>query len=119
MPHIILKHSTLINDHSVDYQSLFQKMSDSLASDDFCSLAAIKCYLLNSEVAYMPEKDFFVHLDLLLLERDNHDVVHEKATALRTFLKEYFSKSYSADPNAFSMEIRYMKRSDYFKGDVF
>ena len=67
----------------------------------------------------MPEKEFFVHLDLLLLERDNHDVVHEKATALRTFLKEYFSKSYSADPNAFSMEIRYMKRSDYFKGDLF
>ena len=119
MPHIILKHSASITDQAIDYQALFQKMSKSLASDDFCSLAAIKCYLLNPEISYMPEKEFFVHLDFLLLERDNHDVVLEKAIALRTFLKEYFSKSYSADPNAFSMEIRYMKRSDYFKGDLF
>tara|TARA_A100001015_G_scaffold313902_1_gene422179 strand:- start:9909 stop:10268 length:360 start_codon:yes stop_codon:yes gene_type:complete len=119
MPHIVLKHSASIDDHLVNYQPLFKAMSESLAAESFCSLDAIKCYVLAPEVVFLPTKDFFIHVDLLLLTRDNTDLVYEKADQLRQLIKEFFPLSYQKDPSAFSFEIRFMNRTNYFKGTSF
>ena len=119
MPHLILKHSNTIKESTIDYDLLFQHLSASLASNNFCDLNAIKCYLITPNHTYLPTKDFFIHMDLLLLERENIQLVHEKAKVLRTFIKTAFPKSYEIDPNAFSFEIRFMNKHNYFKGALF
>ena len=119
MPHIILKHNQSTEISPPLYETFFKKAADILASNDFCSIDAIKCYTVTPQYSYLPTKSFFFHIDLLLLERDSKASVNEKAKLIRELAKTVFNPFYKTDPDAFTFEIRFMKKDQYFKADLF
>ena len=118
MPHIVLTHSSTIQDKKINYEALFKELSITLASDDFCDITAIKCYHHTPQHVYLPTNNGFVHVELKLLERKTIDI-QQKATKLRTIIKKAFPKSYAYDPSIFSFEVLIMNKDLYMKGSSF
>ena len=116
MPHIILKHSKNIKEEKIDYKNLFKELSIAIASDGFCNLNAIKCYKQNISEDYINGHEFFIHIDLLILARENKVAVENKVKIIQKYLKEFFNQSYKFDRNAFTLEVRHMDHDSYYKG---
>lgn len=118
MPHIILTHNNTIHDDTINYETLFKHLSTTLASDNFCDSHAIKCYHTIPQNTYLPTSEFFVHVELKLLDRELPHI-QEKAVKLREIIKQAFPKSYADNPHAFSFEVRLMNKDLYMKGTQF
>ncbi|MBT4921561.1 MAG: hypothetical protein HON23_00935 [Rickettsiales bacterium] len=118
MPHIIIKHSDSIKDKDIDYQKLFIDISGKVAENDFCNVKSLKCYLMNPEVSYLPAKDFFIHVEFMILKRENLDSVNEKVRHIANLIKQSFPLSFAVDPEALSIEVRHMDPVNYHKGKI-
>ncbi|MBT4989147.1 MAG: hypothetical protein HOM96_01215 [Rickettsiales bacterium] len=118
MPHIILKHSSSIIDNDIDYQTLFSNIADEVKKNNFCDIKAIKCYLMNPEFTFLPAKESFIHVELMILKRDNLDAVNEKVKHIAGLIKQSFPLSFANDPEILSIEVRHMESTNYHKGQI-
>ncbi len=118
MPHFILKHSNSIIDKDVNYKDLFKQIANTIKDGEFCDPKAIKCYLMNPSYSYLPAKEMFIHCDLLILKRDNKEIINNKVKQIAKIIKSQFPKSFQKDQEILSIEIRHMNKEDYHKGQI-
>jgi 5-carboxymethyl-2-hydroxymuconate isomerase len=118
MPHFILKHSNSVLDKNVSYQQLFSEIADVIEDQEFCDPKAIKCYLMNPTYSYLPARDMFIHCDLLILKRDNLEIINNKVKKIAEIIKNYFINSFNQDNEILSIEVRHMNKEDYHKGTI-
>jgi 5-carboxymethyl-2-hydroxymuconate isomerase len=118
MPHFILKHSDSVIDKNINYKKLFTEISDIIKDDEFCDPKSIKCYLMNPIYTYLPAKEMFIHCDLLILKRDNLEIINNKVKQISKTIKKHFVESFNQDNEILSIEVRHMNKDDYHIGKI-
>ena len=114
MPHLRLEHTIEI---SADVTSdLFKKLVNILTDNTTIQSSNCKSRTIKIKNHYMGSKHHnnFIHLDIILLEGRSNDEKQKIGEKSLNLLKEYFQKILNENIPQISLEIREMKRNNYF-----
>ena len=115
MPHICLEYTD--NIHTTDIMGLLKSIQDVLIE-----LADVKAKNCKSKVIHYNDyhmgscdiNEGFVHLEINILEGRTDEIKTKIGKKSLKILKSYFGDNSVGDSIQYSLEIREIKRSDYF-----
>ena len=115
MPHIILEHTD--NIHKTDILDLFKSIQDILVKlaevqSQNCKSRAIQ--LNNFHVESNNKNEGFVHMEINILEGRSEEIKTKIGRESLKVLKSFFKNDRLRNSIQCSLEIREMKRSNYF-----
>ena len=114
MPHLRLEHTIEIS--SSDICDLFEKLVDILIDNTTIESSNCKSRAINIKNYHMGSKHHndFIHLDIILLEGRSNDIKEKIGEKSLDLLKDYFQKYIYENIPQISLEIREMKKNNYF-----
>ena len=114
MPHLRLEHTIEISANITS--DLFKNLVDILINNTTIQSSNCKSRAIKIKNCHMGSKhhDDFIHLDIILLEGRSNDIKQKIGEKSLNLLKDYFQKTLNENSPQISLEIREMKRNNYF-----
>ena len=115
MPHLRLEHT--INIESKILCKLFDKLVNVLTKNTSIKSSNCKNRAIKINNFYLDQKngnEGFIHLEIIILEGRSKKTKQKIGRESLDFLKSYFQKKSNESSLQISLEIREMKREDYF-----
>jgi 5-carboxymethyl-2-hydroxymuconate isomerase len=116
MPHIILEHSSNVEE-KIEYKEFFKEAVDLMVVQGVIpNSGCTKCrYIKTDEFLVDKEGGRFVHLTLALLEGRSKEMLKNIGAGLKELAESYFKKTKASYPDSFSLEVREMDVELYQK----